>query len=76
MNKIFSRILDYIKFTPPTENEPFYLTAQKKDTNYFNQAEKYLYNEFSVVLGMSYDDTKQYVIDKVLESKNKVHTNV
>lgn len=40
-----------------------------KDTNYFNQAEKYLYNEFGVVLQMSYDDTKQYVIDKVLDLK-------
>jgi len=34
MNKIFSRIMDYIKFTPPTENKPFYLTDQKKDTKY------------------------------------------
>jgi len=40
-----------------------------KDTNYFNQAEKYLYSEFSIVLDMSYEDTKQYVINKVLESE-------
>lgn len=40
-----------------------------KDTNYFNQTEKYLYNEFSIVLGMSYEATKQYVIDIVLEKE-------
>ena len=38
-----------------------------KDNFYFNQAEKYLYNEFSVVLGLSFEDTKQYVIDNVTE---------
>lgn len=37
------------------------------DDEYFKQAEKYLYNEFSVALNMSYDDTKKYVIDKVKE---------
>lgn len=42
-----------------------------KDTNYFNQAEKCLYNEFSIVLGMSYEDTKQCVIDRVLDSNNR-----
>jgi len=36
-----------------------------KDNYYFNQAELYLYNEFSVVLNLSYDETKQYVIDKL-----------
>lgn len=36
-----------------------------KDNNYFELAEKYLYNEFSIVLNMSYEDTKKYVIDKV-----------
>ncbi len=34
MNRIFSRIMDYIKFTPPTETKPFYLGNQKKDTEY------------------------------------------
>ncbi len=37
----------------------------EKDNNYFKLAEKILYNEFSVVLGMSYEDTKKYVVDKV-----------
>lgn len=39
------------------------------DNNYFNQAEKYLYEEFSIVLEMSIDDTKKYVIGAV----NKIH---
>lgn len=47
----------------------------EKDTTYFNLAEKYLYSEFSVVLGKSYEDTKKYVISKVeeinLEKENK-----
>lgn len=36
-----------------------------KDDQYFKLAEKYLYNEISVVLGMSYDETKQYIIEEV-----------
>lgn len=47
----------------------------EKDTTYFNLEEKYLYTEFSVVLGKSYEDTKKYVISKVkeinLEKENK-----
>ena len=47
----------------------------EKDTTYFNLAEKYLYTEFSVVLGKNYEDTKEYVISKVreisLEKENK-----
>ena len=37
----------------------------EKDYNYFNLAEKYLYTEFSVVLNMTYDETKDYIIKKV-----------
>lgn len=36
-----------------------------KDNYYFNQAELYLYNEFSVVLNLTYEETRQYVIDKL-----------
>lgn len=36
-----------------------------KDNYYFNQAELYLYNEFSQVLNMSYDETKNYIINQV-----------
>lgn len=39
----------------------------EKDNHYFEQAEKYLYSEFSVALNMSYEDTKQFVIDEVLK---------
>lgn len=36
-----------------------------KDVMYFEKAEKYLYEEFSVVLGKSYADTKKYVIETI-----------
>lgn len=36
-----------------------------KDNYYFNLAEKYLYQEFQIILNLSYDDTKKYVINKV-----------
>ena len=36
-----------------------------KDTYYFNQAENYLYNEFSVVLNLSCEETKEYIINEV-----------
>ena len=36
-----------------------------KDNNYFMQAEKYLYTEFSIALGISYEDAKNYVIERV-----------
>ena len=36
-----------------------------KDNYYFNQAELYLYNEFSVVLNLTYEETKQYIINKL-----------
>ena len=37
------------------------------DRNYFEMAEKYLYTEFSVVLDMSFDETKEYIINKMTE---------
>ena len=37
----------------------------EKDDNYFNKAETLLYNELSISLGKSYEDTKKYVIEKV-----------
>jgi len=33
-----------------------------KDNYYFNLAEKYLYEEFSIVLNKTYEETKNYVI--------------
>lgn len=40
----------------------------EKDNNYFNQAEKYLYNELSIVYNMDFNETKSYIIKKVEES--------
>lgn len=41
-----------------------------KDHTYFKIAENLLYNEFSIALNLSYDDTKKYVIDKVTYLQN------
>ena len=41
-----------------------------KDKYYFNLAEKYLYNEFSIVLNKSIDETKEYIV-KMVESLEK-----
>ncbi len=41
----------------------------QKDDEYFKKAEKYLYNEFSIVLGLDFDETKKYVFDKVKENE-------
>ena len=46
----------------------------EKDYNYFNLAEKYLYTEFSIILNMSYNETKEY-IKKEVEKINKWSTN-
>lgn len=42
-----------------------------KDNYYFNQAENYLYNEFSQVLNLSYEETKEYIINKLTNLDNK-----
>lgn len=36
-----------------------------KDTKYFELAEKYLYNELSIALEMSFDKTKEFIINRV-----------
>lgn len=61
---------DYIKIikTTYTRNKERIESKRKisdKDNHYFNLAEKYLYNEFSIVLNKSFEETKQYVIDNV-----------
>lgn len=43
-----------------------------KDNYYFEKAEKCLYTEFSIVLKLSYDETKNYVVDKVNELENSI----
>lgn len=37
----------------------------EKDDNYFRKSENLLYNELSISLNLSYEDTKEYVIKKV-----------
>lgn len=41
----------------------------EKDDTYFKLAEKYLYSEFMIVFNMSFEETKNYVIDKVSKIK-------
>lgn len=43
----------------------------EKDNNYFNLAEKYLYSEFAIALGMDYDDVKSYIFDRIDNKSNK-----
>ena len=42
----------------------------QKDDNYFNLAEKFLYGEFAISLGMSYDEVKKYVVNRVEQLNN------
>ena len=44
-----------------------------KDQTYFKQAEKYLYNELSYVLNMSYQECKDYIIDCVTKRKGDIN---
>ena len=39
----------------------------ERDETYFKKAEEYLYNEMSTVLNMSFDDVKNYVLNRVIE---------
>lgn len=38
----------------------------ERDESYLKKAEQYLYNEMSIVLDMSFDDVKDYVINRVM----------
>ena len=42
----------------------------EKDDNYFNLAEMYLYSEFAVALDVSFEDAKDYVVERVKEKCN------
>ena len=39
--------------------------VSEKDKSYFRQAEKLFYSEFSIALGKSYQETKDYIVSKV-----------
>ena len=41
----------------------------ERDNNYFQLAEKILYNEFSISLDKSIEETRQYIIDKITTNK-------
>ena len=43
----------------------------EKDNYYFQRAEELLYYEIGTVLNMSFDKTKQYIIDKVRDNLNE-----
>ncbi len=42
-----------------------------KDDMYFKMAEKLLYTEFSLALNLNFEDTKEYVVSKVLEQEDR-----
>jgi len=44
-----------------------------KDKLYLEKAEKYLYTEFALVLGMTFDEVKEYIVDKasLMEKQNE-----
>ncbi len=41
----------------------------ESDKNYLKQAEKYLYEEFSIILKMNYIDTKKYITELINNNK-------
>ncbi len=43
----------------------------EKDNNYFLKAEHYLYSEIAAVLGIDYDEAREYVINKVKAIEEK-----
>lgn len=54
----------YLRNQKRTENNK---KISEIDDSYFKKAEKYLYNEFSIVLNKTFEETKEYIINKVLE---------
>ena len=39
--------------------------TSEKDTKYFNLAEEFLYNELSITLNLSYEETKEFFINQI-----------
>lgn len=44
------------------------LKASEKDKTFFSLAEKLLYNELSIALGKSYNEIRDYITKKIIES--------
>ena len=42
----------------------------EKDSNYFNLAEKYLYNEIAVSLNLNFEETKNYILNTLGGTSN------
>ena len=62
--------MNLILKTTYLRNDPRIKSNKKiseKDKTYFEKAEEYLYNELAISLGMSFEDTKKYIIHKVSE---------
>lgn len=45
--------------------------VSEKDSTFFRLAEKLLYNEFAIVLGKTYEETKEYVNNELSKLKHK-----
>ena len=52
----------YLRNKERTDNKK---KVSDRDNSYFNKAEKRLYTEFSIVLNLSFDETKEYIIKEV-----------
>lgn len=63
----FESLIKIIKTTYLRNKERLDNNKKKadKDEYYFNLAEKYLYTEFSVVLNKTFDETKEFIVNKV-----------
>ncbi len=66
---IHENLIKIIKTTYLRNNERIKNNKKisEKDSNYFHQAEKYLYNELAISLHMDFLETKNYIINKVQE---------
>lgn len=42
--------------------------TREKDSIYFEKAEKFLYNKLALSLGMDFDETKKFIIEKLSEN--------
>ena len=62
-------LIKIIKTTYTRNNERLKKGKQvgEKDETYFNKAEKLLYSELAISLGMNYDEVKQYIFDTIHE---------
>lgn len=63
-------LLDLVKIIKTTylRNEERIKMGKKigeKDDNYFNMAERILYNELSIALNINFDQVRQYIINKI-----------